>query len=102
MADQISIIVPVYNVAAALPRCLDSILAQTYPNIEIVAVDDGSPDHAGVILDQYAAKHRNLRVIHKENSGVTSARLRGVQEASGEWIGFVDGDITIVYVSAEA
>lgn len=92
MADQISIIVPVYNVAAALPRCLDSILAQTYPNIEIVAVDDGSPDHAGVILDQYAAKHGNLHVVHKENGGVTSARLRGIQEASGEWIGFVDGD----------
>ena len=92
MADQISVVVPVYNVAADLPRCLDSILAQTYPNIEIIAVDDGSPDNAGEILDRYAAAHANLHVIHKENGGVTSARLRGIAEASGEWIGFVDGD----------
>jgi glycosyltransferase involved in cell wall biosynthesis len=92
MADRISVIVPVYNVATDLPRCLDSILAQTHPNIEIIAVNDGSPDHSGEILDCYAARHPNIRVIHKENGGVTSARLRGVQEASGEWIGFVDGD----------
>lgn len=92
MADRISVIVPVYNVAAELPRCLDSILAQTHPNIEIIAVNDGSPDNAGEILDRYAAAHRNLRVIHKDNGGVTSARLRGIAEATGEWIGFVDGD----------
>lgn len=92
MADRISVIVPVYNVAADLPRCLDSILAQTYSNIEIVAVDDGSPDGSGEILHQYAEKYANLRVIHKENGGVTSARLCGVREASGEWIGFIDGD----------
>ena len=92
MANRISVIVPVYNVAAELPRCLDSILAQTYPDIEIVTVDDGSPDNSGLILDQYAEKYPNVRVIHKENGGVTSARLRGIQEASGEWIGFVDGD----------
>ena len=92
MADLISVIVPVYNVAADLPRCLDSILAQTYPNIEIIAVDDGSPDGSGAILDGYAARHPNIRVIHKENGGVTTARLRGIQEAHGEWIGFVDGD----------
>ena len=92
MADRISVIVPVYNIAADLPRCLDSILAQTYPNIEVIAVNDGSPDNSGEILDQYAATHANFRVIHKENGGVTSARLRGVQESSGDWIGFVDGD----------
>lgn len=92
MNDLISIIVPVYNIAQDLPNCLDSILAQTYPNIEIVAVDDGSPDNSGEILDRYASKHPNLRVIHKENGGVTSARLSGIREASGEWIGFVDGD----------
>ncbi len=92
MADLISIIVPVYNVAADLPRCLDSILAQTYPRVEIIAVDDGSPDNSGVILDEYSQKNANIRVIHKENGGVTSARLRGVAEASGNWIGFVDGD----------
>ena len=92
MFDLISIIVPVYNIAQDLPNCLDSILAQTYPHIEIIAVDDGSPDHSGEILDRYAAKHPHIRVIHKENGGVTSARLRGIKEASGEWFGFVDGD----------
>lgn len=92
MADLISVVVPVYNVAKELPRCLDSILAQQYSNIEIVAVDDGSSDKSGKILDQYAQKHSNVRVIHKENAGVTSARLRGVADAHGEWIGFVDGD----------
>lgn len=92
MADRISVIVPVYNVAADLPRCLDSILSQTYPNIEIVTVDDGSLDNSGAILDQYAERYANLRVVHKENGGVTSARLCGVSEATGEWIGFVDGD----------
>ena len=92
MADWISVIIPVYQVAADLPRCLDSILAQTYPHIEIIAVNDGSPDGSGAILDDYAAKHPHLRVIHKENGGVTSARLRGVELATGDWIGFVDGD----------
>ena len=92
MADCISVIIPVYNVAAVLPRCLDSILAQTYPDIEIVAVDDGSLDNSGEVLDRYADEYPNLHVIHKENGGVTSARLRGVQEASGEWVGFVDAD----------
>lgn len=92
MADRISVIIPVYNVAADLPRCLDSILAQTYPHMEIIAVDDGSPDDSGAILDGYAARHPHLHVIHKENGGVTSARLRGVEAASGDWIGFVDGD----------
>lgn len=92
MADLISVIVPVYNVADGLPRCLDSILAQHYPNIEIITVNDGSSDHSGEVLDEYAQRHANIRVIHQKNSGVTSARLRGVAEASGEWIGFVDGD----------
>lgn len=92
MADLISVIVPVYNVADDLPRCLDSILAQHYPNIEIITVDDGSSDHSGEVLDQYAQLHPSIHVIHQKNGGVTSARLRGVAEASGEWIGFVDGD----------
>ena len=95
MRDLISVVVPVYNIAGDLPNCLDSILAQTYHNIEIVAVDDGSKDSSGAILDYYAEKHLNIRVIHKENGGVTSARLRGIREAAGEWIGFVDGDDVI-------
>ena len=92
MADRISVIVPVYNIAPALPRCLESILAQTYADIEVIAVDDGSSDNSGEILDRYAKKHVNIRVIHKGNGGVTSARLCGVQNAGGDWIGFVDGD----------
>lgn len=92
MAERISVIVPVYNVAGELPRCLDSILAQTVADLEIIAVDDGSTDDSGRILDRYAQEHANIRVIHKENGGVTSARLRGVAEARGEWIGFVDSD----------
>ena len=92
MAERISVIVPVYNVAADLPRCFNSILAQTYSDIEIIAVDDGSPDNSGAILDQYANRYPNICVIHKENGGVTSARLCGVSKATGEWIGFVDGD----------
>lgn len=91
-AEKISVIVPCYNVAEWLPRCLDSILAQTYSNIEIIAVNDGSQDQSGELLNQYTEKYTNVRVIHQNNSGVTSARLKGVSEASGEWIGFVDGD----------
>jgi len=92
MENRISVIVPVYNVAKELPRCLDSILAQTYPNLEIIAVNDGSSDTSGQVLDRYAAIHPRIRVIHQENGGVTAARLRGVSEAAGDWIGFVDGD----------
>lgn len=92
MADLISVIVPIYNIAADLPRCLDSILAQTHSHIEIIAINDGSTDESGAILDSYAEKYANIHAIQKENGGVTSARLRGVQEASGHWIGFVDGD----------
>lgn len=92
VADLISVIVPVYNVADDLPRCLDSILAQKYPRIEMIAVDDGSSDSSGKVLNEYARRYANIQVIHQENGGVTSARLRGVAQASGEWIGFVDGD----------
>ena len=88
----ISVIVPVFNLENCITRTLDSILSQSYMDIEIIAVDDGSSDHSGKVLDEYAQMHANIRVIHKENGGVTSARLRGVAEASGEWIGFVDGD----------
>ena len=92
MADLISVVVPVYNVADDLPRCLDSILAQHYPNIEIITVNDGSSDQSGKVLDEYAQLHPCIHVVHQKNSGVTSARLRGVAKASGEWIEFVDGD----------
>lgn len=91
----ISIIVPVYNVEKYLARCLDSILAQTFTDFELIAVDDGSPDNCGKILDEYALKDERVKVIHKENGGVSSARNAGLDAAIGEYIGFVDPDDTI-------
>lgn len=88
----ISIIVPAYNIEAYLPRTLDSILAQTYHNIEVIIVNDGSKDGTAGVIDRYALLDPRVKAIHKENGGVTSARLRGVAEAKGDWIGFVDGD----------
>lgn len=90
--DLISIIVPVFNLEKELPRCLDSILAQSYHHIEIIVVDDGSSDGSTNIIRQYAEKDNRIKSIYQENGGVTSARLHGVREASGQWIGFVDGD----------
>ena len=92
MSEKISVIIPAYNIEKELSRTLDSVLAQTYENIEIIVVNDGSKDGTGAVIDAYAAKDSRVKAIHKENGGVTSARLWGVAEASGEWIGFVDGD----------
>lgn len=91
----ISIIVPVYKVEKYLPACIDSILAQTYENFELILVDDGSPDNCGKICDEYAQKDNRIKVIHQENGGVTKARATGVNQASGEFITFVDSDDTI-------
>lgn len=88
----ISVIVPVYNVEAWLPRCVDSILSQTYEKLEILLVDDGSTDDSGLICEEYAKKDTRIRVIHKENGGLSSARNAGLDAASGEYIGFVDSD----------
>ena len=88
----ISVVVPAYNIAPYVEKSIASIIAQTYRNMEIIIVDDGSRDETGRILDDLAEKDSRIRVIHKENGGVTSARLRGIAEATGEWIGFVDGD----------
>ena len=88
----ISVIVPVYKVEQYLHRCIDSILAQTYKNLEIILVDDGSPDRSGEICDEYAAKDNRIRVIHKENGGVSSARNIGLDVCTGEYIAFVDSD----------
>ena len=90
--DLISIIVPVFNLEKELPRCLDSILAQSYQSIEVIVVDDGSSDGSAEIMQQYAEKDSRIKPVFQENGGVTSARLHGVREASGQWIGFVDGD----------
>lgn len=90
--ETISVIVPIYNVENYLARCVDSILAQTYGNLEIILVDDGARDSSGGICDQYAAKDSRVRVIHKENGGLSSARNAGIEAASGEYLSFVDSD----------
>ena len=96
MSDLISIIVPAYNIESYIGRTLDSLLAQSYPNIEIVVVNDGGADNTGAVIDEYAEKHPGkIKAIHTENGGVTNARLTGVANASGEWIGFADGDDVI-------
>lgn len=88
----ISVIVPVYNVEEYLPRCVDSILAQTYENLEIILVDDGTKDNAGLICDQYAQKDARIKVIHKTNGGLSSARNAGIDIAQGDYLAFVDSD----------
>lgn len=90
--DKISVIVPVYRVEHYLRKCLDSIAGQTYQSLEIILVDDGSPDNCGDICDEYAAKDSRFRVIHKENGGVSSARNAGLDIAEGDWIAWVDSD----------
>lgn len=88
----ISIIVPVYNVEIYLSQCIDSIIKQTYANIEIILVDDGSTDNSGIICDEYKKKDNRIVVIHKTNGGLSDARNAGMKIASGDWIGFVDSD----------
>lgn len=90
--EVISVIVPVYNVELYLCRCLDSILNQTYGNLEIILVDDGSTDKSGAICDAYKKKDSRIIVIHKRNGGLSSARNCGLEIAKGEYIGFVDSD----------
>lgn len=88
----ISVIVPVYNVEQYLRPCLDSLLGQTYRELEILLIDDGSPDGSGAICDEYAEKDGRIRVFHTENRGVSAARNLGLKEAKGDYIGFVDSD----------
>lgn len=88
----VSVIVPVYRAEEYLNRCVDSILAQTFTDFEVILVDDGSPDHCGEICDDYARRDPRVRVFHKENGGVSSARNVGLNHACGEWIAFVDAD----------
>ena len=89
---KVSIIVPVYKAEKYLHRCIDSILSQTFTDWECILVDDGSPDRSGAICDEYAQKDARIRVIHKENGGVSSARNYGIQKVNSEWITFVDSD----------
>ena len=88
----ISVIVPVYNVESYLPRCVDSILAQSHSELEVILVDDGATDSSGAVCDAYAAKDSRITVIHKSNGGLSSARNAGLDAATGEYIAFVDSD----------
>lgn len=89
---RISVIVPIYKVEAFLPKCVESILGQTYPNLEVILVDDGSPDGCGALCDAYAQSDSRVRVIHKENGGLSDARNAGIEAATGDYLAFVDSD----------
>ena len=88
----ISVIVPCYNVEEYLPKCIESILNQTYRNLEILLVDDGSPDNCGRICDEYAAKDSRIRIIHKKNGGLSDARNAALDVMTGEYVTFIDSD----------
>ena len=92
MDKLISIIVPVYNVEKYVAECIESIIKQTYQNLEILLIDDGSTDNSGKICDKYAEKDKRIKIIHKENGGVSSARNLGLDLAQGEYIAFIDSD----------
>jgi len=92
MKDKISIIVPIYNTAKYLPACLDSIKNQTYDNLEVILIDDGSTDDSGKIAEGYAKKDSRFKVIHQENAGQSTARNNGLKKATGKYISFADSD----------
>ena len=100
MKNKVSIILPVYNVSQYLDECFNSILSQTYKNIEIIFVDDGSTDNSGEMLDEYAKKDERVKVYHKENGGVSSAKNVGLKHCTGKYITFIDPDdyVTSEYV----
>ena len=89
---KISVIIPVYNVIDFLKECLGSVLNQTYKNLEIILVDDGSTDGSSQICDEYKKKDRRIQVIHKENGGLSDARNAGIKIAQGEYFSFIDSD----------
>ena len=90
--EMLSVVIPIYNVEKYLKRCIDSVISQTYKNIEIILVDDGSPDKCGEICDLYALKDKRIKVIHKENGGLSDARNIGTKAANGKYIAFIDSD----------
>ena len=92
MADRISVIIPVYNVAAYLPECMESILRQDHEDLEIILIDDGSTDESGMICDRYAARDSRIRVIHQKNGGAAAAKNAGLRIATGEYLSFADSD----------
>ena len=99
--ELVSIIVPVYNVERYLDKCIESICGQTYKHLEIILIDDGATDNSGEICDQWKRRDSRIRVIHKENGGLSDARNAGIDVAAGEWLMFVDGDDTISEDTAE-
>ena len=92
MSDIISVIIPVYNVEAYLPQCLDSVLTQSYSSLQVILIDDGSTDSSGGICDEYAAKDSRIHVIHQKNGGAASAKNAGLRVAIGKYLSFVDSD----------
>lgn len=92
MVEKLSVVVPIYKVEKYLRQCLDSIINQTYTNLEIILIDDGSPDRCGKICDEYAKTDPRVSVIHKKNEGLSAARNDGIVRATGDWITFVDSD----------
>ena len=95
---KVSIIIPVYNVEKYLEKCIKSVLNQTYQNLEIILVDDGSKDKSAIICDEYMVKDNRITVIHKQNGGLSSARNAGIEVATGEAVFFLDSDD---YISKE-
>ena len=91
-SPSISIIIPVYKAEKYLHRCVDSVLAQTFTNFELILIDDGSPDNSGAICDEYAKQDGRVKVFHQKNQGVSVARNLGIEQAKGEWIAFIDSD----------
>ena len=98
--DLVSVVIPIYNVEKYLKQCINSVINQTYSNLEIILVNDGSPDNCGKICDEYAQKDSRIKVIHKENGGLSDARNAGISEAKGKYITFIDSDddVTADYV----
>ena len=92
MTDKISVIIPVYNAEKYISDCLESVVRQTYKNLEILLIDDGSKDGSAGICQEWCKKDARIRLLQKENGGVSSARNLGLQEASGEYVTFVDAD----------
>ena len=90
--EMISVIIPVYNSEKYLHKCIDSVLSQSYTNFEVILVNDGSTDKSGAICDEYAEKDEKVRVFHKENGGVSSARNLGIEKAIGKYVCFIDSD----------
>lgn len=89
---KVSVIIPVYNVEKTLPRCIDSVIGQSLKDIEIILVDDGSPDKSPEICDEYRCKDSRIKVFHKPNEGLGYTRNYGIERAQGEYVAFVDSD----------